>query len=185
MNDKLLYRVKAVQTLILAGRHEGGKASLPQTARIEIAGAMLTLAAGSHPRPPPTDLRLPHRRCRPPVTSSGLNAQRRAARRRRTAEETGWMQIVEWYVELVLLTDSAGAGLNLAIAVGEADGPRLAWQRSTPPGPATAAAAYMHNRDGDPLTAARLNAVAARSAPSLPNATTARDRPQGSTRLRN
>jgi predicted RNA polymerase sigma factor len=32
------------------------------------------------------------------------------------------MQIVEWYVELVRLTDSAG--LNLAIAVGEADGPR-------------------------------------------------------------
>jgi len=29
------------------------------------------------------------------------------------------MQIVEWYVELVRLTDSAGAGLNLAIAVGE------------------------------------------------------------------
>jgi hypothetical protein len=117
-------RVKAVQTLILAGRHEGGKASLPQTARTEIAAAMLTLAAGSHPWPPQTDLLLPHRRCRPPVTSSGLNAQRRAARRRRTAEEIGWMQIVEWYVELVRLTDSAGAGLNLAVAVGEADGPR-------------------------------------------------------------
>ena len=34
------------------------------------------------------------------------------------------MQIVEWYVELVRLSDSAGAGLNLAVAVGEADGPR-------------------------------------------------------------
>ena len=51
-------RVKAVQTLILAGRHEGGKASLPQTARTEIAAAMLTLAAGSHPWPPQTDLLL-------------------------------------------------------------------------------------------------------------------------------
>jgi hypothetical protein len=92
------------------------------------------------------------------------------------------MQIVEWYVELVRLTDSTGAGLNLAVAVGEADGPRAGLAALDPAGPATAAAAYMHNRDGDPLTAARLYAVAARSAPSLPNATTSRDRPQGSTR---
>ena len=34
------------------------------------------------------------------------------------------MQIVEWYVEMVRLTDRAGAGLNLAVAVGEPDGPR-------------------------------------------------------------
>jgi len=45
-------RVKAVQTLILAGRHEVGKASLPQTARTEIAAAVLTLAAARHPWPP-------------------------------------------------------------------------------------------------------------------------------------
>ena len=32
----------------------------------------------------------------------------------------------------------------------------------------TAAAAYLHERDGDPVTAARLYAEAARSAPSLP-----------------
>ena len=42
----------------------------------------------------------------------------------RTAEETDWVQIVEWYDELVRLTDSPVARLNRAVAVGEADGPR-------------------------------------------------------------
>ena len=42
----------------------------------------------------------------------------------RTAEETDWVQIVEWYDELVQLTDSPVARLNRAVAVGEADGPR-------------------------------------------------------------
>src|SRR3954449_2280379 len=41
-----------------------------------------------------------------------------------TAEETDWVQIVEWYDELVRLTDSPVVRLNRAVAVGEADGPR-------------------------------------------------------------
>ena len=58
----------------------------------------------------------------------------------RTAEETDWVQIVEWYDELVRLTDSPVARLNRAVAVGEANGPRAglaalagARPRPTPP----------------------------------------------------
>ncbi|MGW5849947.1 RNA polymerase sigma factor [Streptomyces sp. NPDC055254] len=90
----------------------------------------------------------------------------------RTAEETDWVQIVEWYDELVRLTDSPVARLNRAVAVGEADGPRaglaaLARLDASLPRHA-AVAAYLHERDGDPVTAARLYALAARSAPTLP-----------------
>ena len=58
----------------------------------------------------------------------------------RTVEETDWVQIVEWYDELVRLTGSPVARLNRAVAVGEADGPQAAWPSwagSTPPCPAT------------------------------------------------
>jgi predicted RNA polymerase sigma factor len=41
-----------------------------------------------------------------------------------TVEETDWVQIVEWYDELLRLTDNPVARLNRAVAVGEADGPR-------------------------------------------------------------
>ena len=41
-----------------------------------------------------------------------------------TADETDWVQIVEWYDELVALTDSPVVRLNRAVAVGEADGPQ-------------------------------------------------------------
>jgi RNA polymerase sigma factor (sigma-70 family) len=78
----------------------------------------------------------------------------------RTVEETDWVQIVEWYDELVRLTDSPVARLNRAVAVGEADGPRaglaaLALLDQVLPRHA-AVAAYLHERDGDPVTAARL-----------------------------
>ena len=90
----------------------------------------------------------------------------------RTAPETDWVQIVEWYDELVRLTDSPVARLNRAVAVGEADGPRAglaALAELDPSLPRHAAvAAYLHERDGDPGTAARLYARAARSAPNLP-----------------
>ena len=89
-----------------------------------------------------------------------------------TVQETDWVQIVEWYDELVRLTDSAVARLNRAIAVDEADGPRAGLAALAEVDPAlprhTAATAYLHERDGDPVTAARLDAEAARSAPSLP-----------------
>ncbi|MGW1743686.1 RNA polymerase sigma factor [Nocardia sp. NPDC001965] len=89
----------------------------------------------------------------------------------RTAAETDWVQIVEWYDELVRLTDSPIARLNRAVAVGEADGPRaglaaLAELDDSLPR-YTAVAAYLHERAGDSATAARLYAEAARAAPNL------------------
>ena len=88
-----------------------------------------------------------------------------------TAAETDWVQIVEWYDELVRLTGSPIARLNRAVAVGEADGPRaglaaLAALDDTLPR-YTAVAAYLHERDGDPDRAAALYAEAARRASSL------------------
>jgi RNA polymerase sigma factor (sigma-70 family) len=89
-----------------------------------------------------------------------------------TAEETDWVQIVEWYDELVRLTDSPVARLNRVVALGQADGPRAGLAALASLDPAlpryTAVAAYLHERDGDPATAARLYAEAARAATSLP-----------------
>ncbi|QBS38855.1 RNA polymerase sigma factor [Nocardia sp. CS682] len=89
-----------------------------------------------------------------------------------TAEETDWVQIVEWYDELLRLTDNPVARLNRAVAVGEADGPRagLAALAELDPGLPrhTAVAAYLHERDGDLVTAARLYTEAAGTATSLP-----------------
>jgi RNA polymerase sigma factor (sigma-70 family) len=88
-----------------------------------------------------------------------------------TAEETDWVQIVEWYDELARLTDSPVVRLNRAVAVGEADGPRAglaalaALEDSLPRH--TAVAAYLHERDGNLATAARLYAEAAQKAPNL------------------
>jgi RNA polymerase sigma factor (sigma-70 family) len=89
----------------------------------------------------------------------------------RTAEETDWVQIVGWYDELVRLTDSPVVLLNRAVAVGEADGPRAglaALEKVDPTVPRhTAVAAYLHERDGDVATAARLYADAASQASNL------------------
>jgi predicted RNA polymerase sigma factor len=87
------------------------------------------------------------------------------------ADETDWVQIVEWYDELVRITDSPIARLNRAVAVGEADGARaglaaLAEVDASLPR-YTAVSAYLHERDGDPVAAARLYADAARAAPNL------------------
>jgi predicted RNA polymerase sigma factor len=89
----------------------------------------------------------------------------------RTADETDWVQIVEWYDELVRLTDSPVVRLNRAVAVGEADGPRaglaaLAELDETLPRH-DAVAAYLLERDGDLTRAARLYAEAARKASNL------------------
>ncbi|MFI8202568.1 RNA polymerase sigma factor [Streptomyces sp. NPDC085937] len=89
----------------------------------------------------------------------------------RSAEETDWVQIVEWYDELVRLTGSPVVRLNRAVAVGEADGPRaglaeLATLDDSLPRYA-AVAAYLHERDGDPGKAAALYAEAALKAPNL------------------
>ncbi|WP_211360296.1 RNA polymerase sigma factor [Actinocorallia herbida] len=87
-------------------------------------------------------------------------------------EETDWPQIVEWYDELVGLTGSPVARLNRAVAVGEADGPQAGLAALADLDPSlprhTAASAYLHERAGDPATAARLYVLAARAAPNLP-----------------
>ncbi|MEE4417971.1 RNA polymerase sigma factor [Streptomyces bugieae] len=88
-----------------------------------------------------------------------------------TAEETDWVQIVEWYDELTRLTDSPVVRLNRAVAVGEADGPRAGLAALAELDDAlprhTAVAAYLHECDGDLATAARLYAEAAHKAPNL------------------
>jgi predicted RNA polymerase sigma factor len=86
-------------------------------------------------------------------------------------DETDWVQIVEWYDELLHFSDTPIVRLNRAVAVGEADGapaglnalvqvdqdvPR--WE---------AVAAYLHEKNGAPELAARLYAEAARNAPNL------------------
>ncbi|MDI6105085.1 sigma factor [Actinoplanes sp. NEAU-A12] len=89
----------------------------------------------------------------------------------RSTGETDWVQIVEWYDEVVRLTGSPVAELNRAVAVGEADGPRAglaALARLDAGLPRYAAvAAYLHERDGDLVAAARLYAEAARVASNL------------------
>ena len=86
----------------------------------------------------------------------------------RSAEETDWVQILEWYDELVRLTDSPIVRLNRAVAVGEADGPRAGLAVLNDLDPSLprydAAAAYLHEREGSLETAARLYAVAAQKA---------------------
>ena len=87
------------------------------------------------------------------------------------AEETDWVQIVEWYDELSRLTGSPIVRLNRAVAVAEADGPRAglkALSELDAELPRYAAvAAYLHERDGDEQTAARLYVEAAGKASNL------------------
>ncbi len=88
-----------------------------------------------------------------------------------TADETDWVQIVEWYDELVRITDSPVARLNRVVAVGEADGPRAGLTALAELDPAlprfAAVAAHLHERDGDLALAARLFSEAALAAPNL------------------
>jgi RNA polymerase sigma factor (sigma-70 family) len=85
---------------------------------------------------------------------------------------TDWVQIVEWYDELLALTASPVVRLNRAVAVGEADGAPagLAALAEVDPGLPryAAAAAYLHERAGDRARAAALYAEAARAATSVP-----------------
>jgi RNA polymerase sigma factor (sigma-70 family) len=89
----------------------------------------------------------------------------------RTVEETDWLQIVEWYDELLALTASPVVRLNRAVAVGQADGARAGLAALAEVDPAVprhrAAAAFLHEQDGDLVTAARLYAEAAAIAPNL------------------
>ncbi|HMQ25684.1 MAG TPA: hypothetical protein PKA98_06825 [Acidimicrobiales bacterium] len=87
-----------------------------------------------------------------------------------TIEATDWVQIVEWYDELLVLTDTPIVRLNRAVAVGEADGAPagLAALAAVPEGVPRreAGAAHLHERNGDLALAARLYADAARNAPN-------------------
>jgi predicted RNA polymerase sigma factor len=86
-------------------------------------------------------------------------------------EDTDWVQILEWYDELLRIADTPIIRLNRAVALCEADG--------APAGLASladideniprrdAVAAYIHERNGDLELAARLYASAARNAPNL------------------
>ncbi|HEX2578199.1 MAG TPA: DUF6596 domain-containing protein, partial [Aquihabitans sp.] len=87
-------------------------------------------------------------------------------------EDTDWVQIVEWYDELLRVADTPIVRLNRAVAVGEADGAHaglaaLAEVDEHLPR-RDAVAAHLHERAGDLELAARLYAEAARSAPTVP-----------------
>ncbi|MBP1818227.1 RNA polymerase subunit sigma-24 [Mycobacterium sp. OAE908] len=88
-----------------------------------------------------------------------------------SADETDWVQIVEWYDELVRLTDSPIVRLNRAVAVGEADGPLAGLSALGEVDPSlpryTASAAYLHERAGELATAARLYVEAAAQAENV------------------
>jgi RNA polymerase sigma factor (sigma-70 family) len=89
----------------------------------------------------------------------------------RTAAETDWTQIVEWYDELVRITDSPVVLLNRAVAVGEADGPHAGLAALEHVDAAVprrqAVEAYLRERTGELALAARHYAEAARSASNL------------------
>ncbi|HEY8301186.1 MAG TPA: DUF6596 domain-containing protein [Jatrophihabitans sp.] len=84
------------------------------------------------------------------------------------ADETDWVQVVEWYDELLQLTGSPVVALNRAVAVGEADGPQAGLRVLDGVDPAvpryTAAQAYLRERAGDVAAAAQLYAAAAHAA---------------------
>jgi RNA polymerase sigma factor (sigma-70 family) len=93
----------------------------------------------------------------------------------RTTEETDWVQVVQWYDELLALTGSPVVRLNRAVAVGEADGARAGLAALAEVDPALprhrAVSAYLHEKDGDLAAAARLYAEAAGLATNLPERT--------------
>ena len=86
--------------------------------------------------------------------------------------ETDWVQIVEWYDELLLITDSPVVRLNRAVALGEADGPRAGLTALADLDPElprhTASRAYLLERAGDLAQAATLYSEAAHAATTVP-----------------
>lgn len=85
--------------------------------------------------------------------------------------ETDWVQIVQWYDELLALGPNPVAALTRAVAVGEADGAPAglaALAAVEPSVPRWAAvAAHLRERNGEPALAADLYAQAAAQAPSV------------------
>ncbi|PWH05452.1 RNA polymerase subunit sigma-24 [Brachybacterium endophyticum] len=89
-----------------------------------------------------------------------------------SASQTDWVQILEWYDELMLLAPSPVVALNRVVALGEADGPRAALlELDTIPSSVprrTATEAHLRERTGELETAAGLYAQAAREADTVP-----------------
>ena len=89
-----------------------------------------------------------------------------------STSETDWVQIVEWYDELLLRTASQVVRLNRAVAVGEADGPLAGLAALAELDPELprhiAVRAYFLERAGDLEQAAALYAEASRSATNVP-----------------
>jgi RNA polymerase sigma factor (sigma-70 family) len=86
-------------------------------------------------------------------------------------EETDWVQILEWYDELLRFADTPIVRLNRAVALGDAVGAAeglaaLAAIADDVPR-RDAVAAYLHEKNGDLAAAARLYAVAADKAQNL------------------
>jgi predicted RNA polymerase sigma factor len=88
----------------------------------------------------------------------------------RSAAETDWTQILEWYDELARLTDSPVVALNRVVALGEVDGPLAGLKALADVDPGVprhaAVAAYLHEKAGNRARARELYAVAARAATS-------------------
>jgi predicted RNA polymerase sigma factor len=88
-----------------------------------------------------------------------------------SADETDWTQILEWYDELLGLTDSKVVALNRVVAVGEADGPLAGLVAlAEVPGDVprrTAVEAWLRERSGERAVAHDLYARAAAEAMNL------------------
>lgn len=87
-------------------------------------------------------------------------------------DDTDWVQIVGWYDELLGLRDTPIVRLNRAVAIGEADGPAAGLAELSGLDESLpryfAVEAHLRERSGDLETAARLYALAAERAASLP-----------------
>lgn len=85
-------------------------------------------------------------------------------------EDTDWVQIVEWYDELLRFADTSIVRLNRAVAVGEAAGATAGLAAladvDAPVPRRDAVAAYLHESNGDLELAARLYTAAAHNAPN-------------------
>ena len=97
-------------------------------------------------------------------------------------EETDWVQIVEWYDELLRCADTPIVRLNRAVAVGEADGAPAGLAALAEVGEGVprreAVAAYLHEKNGDLELAARLMPMPRATHPTSRNATIRRAKPR-------
>lgn len=88
-----------------------------------------------------------------------------------TARETDWVQIVQWYDELLRLSDTPIVRLNRAVAVGEADGAQAGLAALEGIGPDVprypAVLAHLQERAGNIPLAAQLYGDAAQAASSV------------------